>query len=158
MVFRQDANAGLVPRQRPPSATAHLTEHFELVPHIRNVTLGPELVGACSAALVPRSPAGDAHSGAAVMSDGGPHFSKPDVRSLPMEMDHGSRHFTLANRHSAANYHSAVALLALADMSQPDSQRGETNAPDVAEKREHGVLNSAARVRQILGPAIAARL
>jgi hypothetical protein len=74
-----------------------------------------------------------------------------------MEMDHGSRHFTLANRHSAANYHSAVALLALADMSQPDSQRGETTAPD-AEKREHGVLNSAARVRQILGPAIAARL
>ena len=61
-------------------------------------------------------------------------------------------------RHSAANYHSAVALLALADMSQPDSQRGETTAPDGAEKREHGVLNSAARVRQILGPAIAARL
>jgi hypothetical protein len=72
-------------------------------------------------------------------------------------MDHGSRHFTLANRHSAANYHSAVALLALADMSQPDSQRGETDAP-VAEKREHSVVNSAARVRQILGPAIAARL
>jgi hypothetical protein len=92
------------------------------------------------------------------MPDGGPLFSKPGVRSLRVEMDHGSRHFTLANRHSAANYHSAVALLALADMSQPDSQRGETNAPDVAEKREHGELNSAARVRQILGPAIAARL
>ena len=105
----------------------------------------------------PRSPAGRAHSGAAVMPDGGPLFSKPGVRSLLVEMDHGSRHFTLANRHSAANYHSAVALLALADMSQPDSQRGETTAPD-AEKREHGVLNSAARVRQILGPAIAARL
>ena len=106
----------------------------------------------------PRSPAGRAHSGAAVMPDGGLLFSKPGVRSLRVEMDHGSRHFTLANRHSAANYHSAVALLALADMSQPDSQRGETNAPDVAEKREHGVLNSAARVRQILGPTIAARL
>jgi|RhiMetdeSRZDD1v2_1073273.scaffolds.fasta_scaffold1865497_1 hypothetical protein len=47
--------------------------------------------------------------------------------------------------------------ISLADMSQPDSQRGETDAP-VAEKREHGVVNSAARVRQILGPAIAARL
>jgi hypothetical protein len=92
------------------------------------------------------------------MPDGGPFSHKPDIRPVPTEMDHGSRHFTLVNRHSAANYHSAVALLALADMSQPDSQRGETNAPDVAEKREHGVLNSAARVRQILGPAIAARL
>ena len=85
-------------------------------------------------------------------------FSQSRASGHYVEMDHGSRHFTLANRHSAANYHSAVALLALADMSQPDSQRGETNAPDVAEKREHGVLNSAARVRQILGPAIAARL
>jgi hypothetical protein len=74
-----------------------------------------------------------------------------------MEMDHGSRHFTLATWHSAANYHPTFALLALADMSQPDSQRGETDAP-VAEQREHGVVNSAARVRQILGPAIAARL
>jgi hypothetical protein len=93
------------------------------------------------------------------MPDGGPLFAKPDVRSLPMEMDHGSRHTTLAARDSAANYRSAVALLALAaDMSQPDSQRAEPNATDVAEKREHGVVNSAARVRQILGPAIAARL
>jgi len=40
-------------------------------------------------------------------------------------------------------------------MSQPDSQRGETNAPRV-EKRDAG--NAAARVRAILGPAIAARL
>lgn len=48
-------------------------------------------------------------------------------------------------------------LLALADMSQPDSQRDETNAP-VAEKRERSEVNSAARVRQILGPAIADRL
>ena len=54
-----------------------------------------------------------------------------------MEIDHGSRHFTLVTWHSAANYHSTFALLALADMSQPDSQRGETNAP-VAEKRENG--------------------
>jgi hypothetical protein len=75
-----------------------------------------------------------------------------------MEMDHGSRHFTLATWHSAANYHPTFALLALADMSQPDNQRGDTNAPDGAEKRELGVVNSAARVRQILGPAIAARL
>ena len=75
-----------------------------------------------------------------------------------MEVDHGSRHFTLAAWHSSANYHSAVPLLALADMSQPDSQRGETSAPGGAEKQEHGVVNSAARVRQILGPAIAARL
>ena len=75
-----------------------------------------------------------------------------------MEMDYGSRHFTLATWHSAANYHSPVDLLALADMPQPDSQRGETNAPDGAEKREYGVVNSAARVRQILGPAVAARL
>ena len=59
--------------------------------------------------------------------------------------------------HSAANYHSTFALLALADMSQSDSQRDETNAP-VAEKRENGEVNSAARVRQILGPAIADRL
>jgi hypothetical protein len=75
-----------------------------------------------------------------------------------MEMDYGSRHFTLANWHSTANYHSADALLALEDMSQPDSQRGETNAPDGAEKRERGIVNSAARVRQLLGPAIASRL
>jgi hypothetical protein len=75
-----------------------------------------------------------------------------------MEMDYGSRHFTLANWHSTANYHSAIPLLALADMSQPDNQRGEANAPDGAEKLERGVVNSAARVRQILGPAIAARL
>ena len=45
-----------------------------------------------------------------------------------MEMDYGSRNFTLATWHSAANYHSAVDLLALADMPQPDSQRGETVA------------------------------
>jgi hypothetical protein len=44
------------------------------------------------------------------------------------------------------------------NMSQPDTQRGETDAPDGAEKREHGVVNAAARVRRILGPAIAARL
>ena len=75
-----------------------------------------------------------------------------------MEMDYGSRHFTLATWHSAANYRSAIALLALAAMSQSDNQRGETNAPDGAEKRELGAVNSAARVRQILGPAIAARL
>ena len=75
-----------------------------------------------------------------------------------MEMDHGSRHFTLATWHSVANYRSTDALLALADMSQPDSRRGETDAPHGAEKRELGVVNSAARVRQILGPAIAARL
>jgi len=73
-----------------------------------------------------------------------------------MEMDHGSRHFTLAAWHSNTNYHSAVPLLALADMSQPDSQRGETTGG--AERREHAVVNPAARVRQILGPAIAARL
>ena len=73
-----------------------------------------------------------------------------------MEMDHGSRHFTLATWHSVANYHSTDALLALADMPQPDSQRDET-AP-VDEKREHSEVNSAARVRQILGPAVAARL
>ena len=91
------------------------------------------------------------------MPDGGPFFPKPDVRSLPMEMDHGSRHFTLATWHSVANYHSTDALLALADMSQPNSQRDETNAP-VAEKRERSEVNSAARVRQILGPAIADRL
>jgi hypothetical protein len=72
-----------------------------------------------------------------------------------MEMDHGSRHFTLATWHSAANYHSTFSLLALADMSQPDSQRDETN---VAEKRKRSEVNSAARVRQILGPAIADRL
>jgi hypothetical protein len=72
-----------------------------------------------------------------------------------MEMDYGSRHFTLATWHSDTDYHSADALLALADMSQPDSQRGETNAPAV-EKRD--AVNAAARVRQILGPAIAARL
>jgi hypothetical protein len=75
-----------------------------------------------------------------------------------MEMDYGSRHFTLAAWHSAANYHSAVPLLALAVFSKPDSQRGEPNATDGAEKREHGIVNSAARVRQILGPAVAARL
>jgi hypothetical protein len=75
-----------------------------------------------------------------------------------MEMDYGSRHFTLATWHSDSNYHSADALLALADMSQPATQRGETDAPDGAEKREHGVVNAAARVRRILGPAIAARL
>ena len=80
-----------------------------------------------------------------------------DTRLLPMEMDYGSRHFTLANWHSTANYHSAIPLLALADMSQPD-KRSEANAPDGAEKRERGAVNSAARVRQILGPAIAARL
>ena len=74
-----------------------------------------------------------------------------------MEIDHGSRNFTLATWHSAANYHSTFALLALADMSQPDSQRDETNAP-VAEKRERSEVNSAARMRQILGPAIADRL
>ena len=74
-----------------------------------------------------------------------------------MEIDHGSRHFTLATWHSAANYHPTFALLALAAMSQSDNQRGETDAP-VAEQREHGVVNSAARVRQILGPAVAARL
>jgi hypothetical protein len=43
-------------------------------------------------------------------------------------------------------------------MSQSDSQRGETAAPAGAEKREQSVMNSAARVRQILGSAIAARL
>ncbi len=72
-----------------------------------------------------------------------------------MEMTYGSRHFTLATWHSDTDYHSADALLALANMSQPDSQRGETNAPRV-EKRDAG--NAAARVRAILGPAIAARL
>ena len=113
--------------------------------------------GLVLASPVPESPAGRAHSGAAVVPDGGPLFLKPDVRSLPMEMDHGSRHFTLATWHSVANYHSTDALLALADMSQPDSQRGGTNAP-VDEKRENGEVNSAARVRQILGPAIADRL
>ena len=65
--------------------------------------------------------------------------------------------FYLATWHSAANYHPTFALLALADMSLPDSQRDETNAP-VAEKRERSEVNSAARVRQILGPAIADRL
>ena len=73
-------------------------------------------------------------------------------------MDYGSRHFTLATWHSAANYHSAANLLALADMSQPDSQRAEKKPTDGAEKPEHGVVNSAARVRQILGSAVAARL
>ena len=110
-------------------------------------------MGLVLASPVPKSPAGRAHSGAAVV----PLFLKPGVRSLPMEMDHGSRHFTLATWHSVANYHSTDALLALADMSQPNSQRGGTNAP-VDEKREHDEVNSAARVRQILGPAIAARL
>jgi hypothetical protein len=75
-----------------------------------------------------------------------------------MEIDCGSRHLTLAAWHSVANYHSAVNLLALTDMSQSDSQRGETAAPAGAEKREQSVVNSAARVRQILGSAIAARL
>ena len=78
-----------------------------------------------------------------------------DTQSLTMEMNYGSRHFTLATWHSDTDYHSADALLALANMSQPDSQRGETNAPRV-EKRDAG--NAAARVRAILGPAIAARL
>jgi hypothetical protein len=75
-----------------------------------------------------------------------------------MEMDHGSRHFTLATWHSAANYHPTFALLALADMSQPDNQRGDTNALPTGLKSESLAFNSAARVRQILGPAIAARL
>ena len=105
----------------------------------------------------PESPAGRAHSGAAVMPDGGPLSQNQTFGRYQWRLDHGSRHFTLATWHSAANYHPTFAFLALADMSQPDSQRGETDAP-VAEQREHGVVNSAARVRQILGPAIAARL
>jgi len=60
--------------------------------------------------------------------------------------------------HSPADHHSAIDLLALTDMSQPDSQRRERNASDGAETREHGAVTSAAQVRQILGPAIAARL
>lgn len=134
-------------------------EHFESLPRTRNVTLGTELVGA--SACQPPSPIPELAAlivGLPSCPMAAPFFPKPDVRSLPMELDYGSRHFTLATWHSAANYHSAIALLALADMSQPDSQRGETNAPNGAEKREHRVVNSAARVRQILGPAIAARL
>ncbi|MGA7032354.1 MAG: hypothetical protein WB052_05915 [Pseudolabrys sp.] len=91
------------------------------------------------------------------MPDGGPLSQNQTFGRYQWRLDHGSRHFTLATWHSAANYHSTFALLALADMSQPDSQRDETNAP-VAEKRENGEVNSAARVRQILGPAIADRL
>jgi len=41
-------------------------------------------------------------------------------------------------------------------MSQPDGKRGEKKPTDGAE--EHGVVNSAARVRQILGSAVATRL
>ena len=76
-----------------------------------------------------------------------------------MEMNHGSRHIILAARRSDSNYHSAAPLLALAaDMSEQESQRDESHTTEVAQKREHRVANSAARVRQILGPAIAARL
>jgi len=43
-------------------------------------------------------------------------------------------------------------------MSQPDSQRRERNASDGAETQKRGAVTSAAQVRQVLGPAIAARL
>lgn len=64
----------------------------------------------------------------------------------------------MAAWHSAADHHSVADLLALADMSQPDSQRRERNASDGAETQKRGAVTSAAQVRQVLGPAIAARL
>ena len=75
-----------------------------------------------------------------------------------MEMDHGSRHIILAARRSDPNYHSAAPLLALAaDMSERESHHDESHTTEVAQKRESSFV-SAARVREILGPAIAARL
>ena len=43
-------------------------------------------------------------------------------------------------------------------MGHKDGQRGEKKPTDGAEKPEHGVVNSAAQVRQILGSAVAAQI
>ena len=72
----------------------------------------------------------------------------------------------MACRRSNTNYHSAVSVLALKadwveDMAEPSNRRTDAITFEASEKRERGVVetnSSAARVRELLGPAIAARL
>ena len=74
----------------------------------------------------------------------------------------------MACRRSNTNYHSAVSVLALKgrlgiveDMAETSNRRTDAIAVEASEKRECGAVetnSSAARVRELLGPAIAARL
>ena len=70
----------------------------------------------------------------------------------------------MACRRSNTNYHSAVSVLALKadwEYGKPSNRRTDAITFEASEKRERGVVetnSSAARVRELLGPAIAARL
>jgi hypothetical protein len=74
----------------------------------------------------------------------------------------------LAYRRSNTNYHSAVSVLALKgrlgiveDMAKTSNRCTDAIAVEASEKRGRGAVetnSSAARVRELLGPAIAARL